>query len=162
MINGEDNHRQSMNRKAVRNPLLVAFFILFFFYGSGAVDAQVSGQSGYSLIGTIQSGDFRGAVIGISKGEQTFFRLGEKLPDGSQIVKVMPDSITLKSADGTRYDIYLSHERIAAPAEAPSSVADSASGSVRRLGPTPEQQERIFRMRQQAIERAQRRKKEDE
>ena len=74
------------------------------------VNAQVATQSGYSLIGTIQSDDFSGAVISVAKGEQSFFRLFEKLHDGSQIIKIRADSIVLRGTEGLTYEMYILHE----------------------------------------------------
>jgi len=73
-------------------------------------DGQVAGQSGYSLIGTIQGQDFSGAVISVAKGEQSFFRLGDVLPDGSRLVRVRPNTILLKGADGATYEMYILHD----------------------------------------------------
>jgi hypothetical protein len=126
------------------------------------VNAEAAAQAGYSLIGTIRSGDFSGAVILVAKGEQSFFRLHEKLPDGSQIVKIRDDSISIKEADGTLYDMYISHERIAGSAASPSTNSYASRPASMYVGPTPAQQKVIDRIRQQNIERARRRKKEDE
>ncbi len=89
--------------------------LLIFFLSSWCfvIDIRVEAQeapSGYSLNGTIQSSDLTGAVITVAKGEQSFFRKFERLPDGSQIVGVRPDSILLKRADGTTYEMYILHE----------------------------------------------------
>ncbi len=158
MTNGENNHIQPIKREAVPILVLLIFFIFLSICLIGTVDAEGPGQSGYSLVGTIQSGDFTGAVISVSKNEQTFFRVGEKLPDGSKIVKVMPDNITLKGADGTLYNMYISHETVAGSAVSPASADSYASESAQKPGPTSAQQERIDRIRQQTLERAQRRK----
>ncbi len=71
--------------------------------------AAAPASGGYSLIGTIQSQDFSGAVIRSGSSDQTY-RLGEKLPDGSQIIKVQSDSILLKDADGMTYEMFILHE----------------------------------------------------
>jgi hypothetical protein len=126
------------------------------------VNAQSATESGYSLIGTIRSGDFSGAVIKVAKGEQSFFRLFEKLPDGSQIVQVHDDSISLKGTDGTIYDMYISHEKIMGAAASPMTNNNASQPSSIYVGPTPAQQEVINRIKQQNLERARRRKKEDE
>ena len=45
-----------------------------------------------------------------SKDEQTFYRLGDKLPDVTQIIKAREDSILLRAADGSACDMYVLHE----------------------------------------------------
>ncbi len=72
--------------------------------GSGA------NSSSYRLIGTVEFGDVAGAVLDDSTGAQTFYRLGEKLPDGSQIIRIRGDSITLKGSDGAVHDLYTIHD----------------------------------------------------
>ena len=53
----------------------------------------------YKLIGTVEGELFSGAVLEDSTG-QVFYRIHQKLPDGSQIIKVGRDEITIKRADG--------------------------------------------------------------
>jgi hypothetical protein len=147
----------------VFNLFLLSFLVSFSLCLITTADAQPASQSGYNLIGTIKSEDFTGAVLTDSSGEQVFYRLHDKLPDGSQLVKVRDDSISLKGTDGTLYDMYISHERIVGSAVSPPSADSYASESApKQHGPTPAQQERINKMRQRALERAQRRKNEDE
>ena len=64
-------------------------------------------QSVFRLVGTIEGGPFTGAVIDDARTPQAFYRLNEKLPDDSQIVKVRSDYIVLKWPDGTRTELYL-------------------------------------------------------
>lgn len=148
-------HFAIIKKELIRNFVLMSLFFLPLCLSNQA-HGQVAGQAGYNLIGTIRSGDFSGAVIIVAKGEQSFIRLFEKLPDGSQIVQVRDDSISLKGTDGTLYDIYISHERIAGSAVSPPSADSNASE--KHVGPTPAQQENINRRKQQALDRAQRRK----
>src|SRR5271169_2622355 len=101
----------TINNNAIRNVLLVSILLFLQLYFIDLVHGQVVAQTGYNLIGTIRSGFFSGAVINIAKGEQSFFRLFEKLPDGSQIVQVRDDSISIKGTDGTLYDMFISHEK---------------------------------------------------
>jgi hypothetical protein len=61
------------------------------------------------LVGTIQSPHFSGAVLSDGKSEQTFFRIGEKLPDGSKLISVNAEGMTLKGADGSSYIVYIHH-----------------------------------------------------
>jgi hypothetical protein len=105
-------HFTTIKNEAIRNLVLIS---LLFFLPLSLIDqvyGQVAAQAGYKLIGTIQSGDFSGAVMIVAKGEQSFFRLYEKLPDGSQLVQVRDDSISLKGTDGTLYDMFITHENM--------------------------------------------------
>lgn len=63
-------------------------------------------QPAFRLVGTIEGGPFSGAVIDDTKNPQTFYRLNEKLPDESQIVKVRSDYVVLKWPDGTKTELY--------------------------------------------------------
>jgi hypothetical protein len=92
-----------------------AFTLLLFFVGT--VDAQAIGPQASRLIGTIQSRNFIGAVFSDSKGEQSFYRVFDTLPDGSKIVTVRSDSISLKGSDGTSYDMYIAHDMTRYPVE---------------------------------------------
>ena len=105
---------------------LVLTLLLFFF---NMADAQAIGPQASRLIGTIQSKNFIGAVFSDSKGEQTFYRVFDTLPDGSKIVAVRSDSISLKGASGTRYDIFVNHDM--------KTVAVGAEGQSAPINPTP-------------------------
>ena len=63
--------------------------------------AQASAPSVYVLIGTIEGEHFSGAVLDSPENPQAFYRLNEKLPDGSRLVKVKHDSVSLKRSDGS-------------------------------------------------------------
>jgi hypothetical protein len=69
-----------------------------------------SSSSAYRLIGTIEGRSFTGAVLDDTTGKQSFYRVRELLPDGSLLVKVRDNSITVKSADGALYDVYVSRD----------------------------------------------------
>jgi len=86
----------------------LAFTLLLFVVET--VDAQAIGPQASRLIGTIQSKKFIGAVFSDSKGEQSFYRMHDTLPDGSKIVAVRSDSISLKGTDGMSYDMYIAHD----------------------------------------------------
>ncbi len=109
MVSERNNRIQSDKRVTMSNFVLLSYFILSLLWIPAEAVCQEA-QSGYNLIGTIQSGDLTGAVIAVSKSEQTFFRKFEKLPDGSQIIQVLPESIVLKRADGTKYEMFTLHE----------------------------------------------------
>ena len=58
----------------------------------------------YKLIGTIEGKSFSGAVLEDSTG-QAFYRIHQKLPDGSAIVKVMRDKVSLQRSEGSTVDL---------------------------------------------------------
>ena len=90
-------------------PAIVAVLLFFTLIAVDRANAQ-PGPSTFRLIGTVTAGGFTGAVLDDAKGEQTFYRLYEILPDGSKLVKVKNDSILLKRNDGALYEIYMSHD----------------------------------------------------
>jgi hypothetical protein len=95
-------------------PVLLIIISLAFFLCRPA-KALAAIESGYGLIGTIESRNFTGAVIRVDN-EQQFFRLGDKLPDGSRIVEVGADTILVKATDGTTHEMFVVHEvRAASP-----------------------------------------------
>ncbi|HYA88349.1 MAG TPA: hypothetical protein VEI57_14940 [Nitrospirota bacterium] len=100
----------AIKKRSVRNLFLVNFLIFIPFTLSVQANAQAATPPGYSLVGTIRGEDFSGAVIIVSKGEQSFFRLFDKLPDGSQIIEVRTDNIVLRGTDGMTYEMYILHE----------------------------------------------------
>jgi general secretion pathway protein C len=68
--------------------------------GKGPSSAPAAVQSvSYKLIGTVEGEQFAGAVLEDSTG-QAFYRMNQKLPDGSAIVKVMRDKVFIRRADG--------------------------------------------------------------
>jgi len=76
--------------------------------GKGPSGAPVAeSYTAFTLIGTIEGEFFSGAVLADAANLQAFYRLGQKLPDGSQIVKVKRDQVTLKRADGSTVDIQI-------------------------------------------------------
>ena len=112
MVSTFSHHATMINNK-VRSLFCLNFFLtlsIFSLFLGEQADAQFAAPSGYNLVGTIQSQDFTGAVVIVTKGEQSFFRLFDELPDGSQIVAVRADSISLKRADGSTCDLYIAHE----------------------------------------------------
>jgi hypothetical protein len=128
-------HFAPIKNDLIRTFLLIIILFLLPLCLIDQVQGQVATtQSGYNLIGTIRSGGFSGAVINVAKGEQSFFRLFEKLPDGSRIVQVRDDSISIKGTDGTLYDMFISHEKTLGFAAPPPSNNYS---SVNVSSPTP-------------------------
>jgi len=76
--------------------------------GKGPSGAPVAeSYTAFTLIGTIEGEFFSGAVLADATNQQAFYRLGQKLPDGSQIVKVKRDQVTLKRADGSSVEIQI-------------------------------------------------------
>ncbi len=65
--------------------------------------------SNYKLIGTMEGGSFSGAVLEDSTG-QAFYRIHEKLPDGSRIIKVMRDKVRIRRSGGSTIDILVTDE----------------------------------------------------
>ena len=106
---------RSLKEKTVGTLLCTAFVFTLMFFFVDTMDAQAVGPQATRLIGTIQSKNFIGAVFSDSKGEQSFYRVFDTLPDGSRIVAVRPDSITLKGTDGMSYDMYIAHDMTKSP-----------------------------------------------
>ncbi len=67
--------------------------------GKAPSSAPAAEISNYKLIGTIEGDAFAGAVLEDSTG-QAFYRINQKLPDGSQIIRVRRDRITIRRAGG--------------------------------------------------------------
>jgi len=94
--------------------------------------AAFAASPSYRLIGTIGGKSFAGAVFDDPTGAQSFSRLYDKLSDGSQIINVYDDRITLKRPDGSVFEMYTIHDtaKAGAPAtKAPVSAARSAPAS---------------------------------
>ncbi len=136
MVSCRNNHIPFPKIKTTSKVALLSFFIFSLFWIPAEAVCQEA-QSGYNLIGTIQSGDLTGAVIAVSKSEQTFFRKFDKLPDGSQIIEVLPESIVLKRADGTKYEIYTLHETKTVASAQPPTPANTYTSSVPPPNPDP-------------------------
>jgi general secretion pathway protein C len=66
-------------------------------------------QVNYRLIGTVEGANFSGAVLEDASG-QAFYRIKQKLPDGSAIVGVRHDKITIQRSEGGTYDIQLADD----------------------------------------------------
>lgn len=65
-----------------------------------AAPAAAAVVTNYKLVGTVEGDGFSGAVLEDTTG-QAFYRKHQKLPDGSQIVKVLHDKVTLRRSDGS-------------------------------------------------------------
>ncbi len=102
--------RRSIKGKTVGTLLCSALVLTLLLFFVNTADAQATGPQASRLIGTIQSKNFIGAVFSDSKGEQSFYRMFDTLPDGSKIVAVRSDSISLKGTDGMSYDMYIAHD----------------------------------------------------
>jgi general secretion pathway protein C len=70
---------------------------------SGAPAAE--SYSAYTLIGTIEGESFSGAVLADATNQQAFYRHDQKLPDGSMLMKVKHDRVTLKRPDGSTVEL---------------------------------------------------------
>jgi hypothetical protein len=113
-MNTDTFHRNSMKTGRSMTPLLILVACITMvlagplFCGKSLTWAQLdsSRQSAFRLVGTIEGGPFTGAVIDDTKNPQAFYRLNDKLPDDSQIVKVQNNHIVLKWPDGTKGELY--------------------------------------------------------
>ena len=75
--------------------------------GKGPSSSPAAVESSvYRLIGTIEGASFSGAVLEDASG-QAFYRINQKLPDGSQIIKVQRDKIVLRRADSSTTEIHV-------------------------------------------------------
>lgn len=93
--------------------------------------SPTAAPTAYRLIGTIVGEFFSGAVLDDGANQQIFYRLDEKFPDGSRIVKVMRDQVSLKLSDGTITELKVVDDAaIVALAKPPV----GASSSVRKVG----------------------------
>lgn len=138
-MNKVDSNPSWINRQIVRTSLLIALSVSLAALGSvPRSDAQPPAAQTSGLIGTIRSGGFIGAVLTDAKGEQVLYRLKETLPDGSQLVDVRSESITLKSADGTFYNMYIAHDTKTVAAVRPEARPEPSVPPVIR-GPSSEQ-----------------------
>ena len=77
--------------------------------GKGPSSGPVAESSNYKLIGTMEGEVFSGAVLEDSTG-QAFYRLHQKLPDGSQIIKVRRERVTLRRPEGLTIDILVADD----------------------------------------------------
>ena len=77
--------------------------------GSSNASAPAAVTSVYKLIGTVEGEVFAGAVLEDTTG-QAFYRIHEKLPDGSRIIKVGRDRITIKRSDGGTMELQIVDE----------------------------------------------------
>jgi len=77
---------------------------------SGGGGPVAESYTAYTLIGTIEGEYFSGAVLADTTNQQAFYRLNQKLPDGSQIVKVRRDSVAIKRSDGSTVEIQIVDE----------------------------------------------------
>lgn len=143
-----------MIKKAFAMPLLPALLLssaLFLVSTAAAQPAQGLDPSSYRLVGTITAGGLIGAVLVDAKGEQTFYRLHDKLQDGSKLVAVRSGSILIKRDDNTVYEIFISHDT---KSGAPQAGPPQSTGQV-VPGTTPERadQQETLRQKQERIRR---------
>jgi general secretion pathway protein C len=66
--------------------------------------AAAAASVSYKLIGTIEGKQFSGAVLEDTTG-QAFYRINQKMPDGSAIVKVIHDKVSIRRSDGVIVDV---------------------------------------------------------
>ncbi|HUI46537.1 MAG TPA: type II secretion system protein GspC [Nitrospirota bacterium] len=58
----------------------------------------------YKLIGTVEGEAFAGAVLEDKSG-QAFYRINQKLPDGSDLIKIMRDKVIIRRSDGATVNL---------------------------------------------------------
>lgn len=80
----------------------------------------------YTLVGTVEGKEFAGAVLADSTG-QFFYRIKRLLPDGSSIIRVTRNKITLRSSDGATFEIESVDDTRIVP------VRKSAASTVKKL-----------------------------
>jgi hypothetical protein len=152
----------SGSKAAARSLALI--IILAFTFSIQPANAQMGENATFRLIGTIDGMLLSGAVLEDTAGKQVFYQLKEKLPDGSQIVKVQPRNIVVKGPDGIAYELYIvnrtnssaanSSGMQSAAASPPSSVSDPFAGG-RRVAPE-ERPQRAYDKRVQKLSGRQR------
>lgn len=113
-------------------------------FGDGKKPSSVTGalsqpSSVYRLIGTVEGDLFAGAVLQDDSGEQSFYRIRAKLPDGSRIVKVLRDTITVKKPDDTTYEIEIADDTEIVEVSKPKQRGrrnrrNTSAGHVKRMG----------------------------
>jgi general secretion pathway protein C len=91
--------------------------------GKGPSTGPAVESSNYKLIGTVEGGSFSGAVLEDSTG-QVFYRVHQKLPDGSQIITVKRDKVTLQRPEGSTIDIVLTDDNKIVNIQPPGGNAD--------------------------------------
>ena len=120
--------------------------------GPSSGNAPAPPPASYRLIGTLESGGFTGAVLDDGTGVQTFYRVGQKLPDESRITQVWPDRVLIKRPDGSVVELFTSDDgkspaRRAVPADGTTvspPVDGGASGAAQSGGQRPSRR-RSFR-----------------
>jgi general secretion pathway protein C len=98
--------------------------------GRGPSGASSSEASAFRLIGTIEGEHFSGAVLEDASGVQNFYRIQVKMPDGSRIVKVQRDKITIRRPDGGAFDLQIIDDTKIVNVSKPGA---GAAGGVRKL-----------------------------
>jgi len=111
-------------KAAYRSNLAFVIIFVFFAFCVQLANAQSAANSTFRLIGTIESKLLSGAILQDTTGEQSLYQLYDKLPDGSQVVKVQSDSILLRGSDGTTYEIYITRETKSVATAQPYSTSD--------------------------------------
>ena len=97
--------------------------------GKGPSGGPAAESTNYKLIGTIEGGSFSGAVLEDASG-QAFYGINQKLPDGSQIIRVMRDKVTLQRSDRSKIDIKIADDDKIVNVQAP---AGNAATGVKRM-----------------------------
>lgn len=100
-------------------------------FGEGKM-SSTGGATGetvnYKLIGTIEGEQFAGAVLEDKSG-QVFYRVKQKLPDGSTLVKVMREKVSIRRSDGVLVNLQVEDTKIVVQ---PPAVSEGSG--VRKVG----------------------------
>lgn len=127
-----------MNLFVFRAP--AALFLMIFsvlFFSTAPAYSQAVGN--FRLIGTIEGGSgFTGAVLDDNSGTQNFYRLREPLPDGSWMVKIASDTVTIKRSDGSTYTLFLVQGTKPGAPQPARAAANAAVGTTPVTVPAPE------------------------
>lgn len=145
---------EGYNAAVLSGLAVIVFFICFAFFRVFPVNAQTDANAALRLIGTMEGKPVSGAVLQDSDGKQTFYQLYEKLPDGSQIIKLRDDGISLKNENGTVYDMYIAHDTKSSASNS-GYIASPATPTKQVL--TQHERDSIERQKRQMLLRAQRR-----
>ncbi len=96
-------------------------------FGDGKAPSEgpaAAPAASYKLIGTVEGESFAGAVLE-DAGGQAFYRIGQKMPDGSMLGKVQRSRVTIKRAEGGTYDIEVADDTKIVPVAKPGAGNDA-------------------------------------
>lgn len=95
--------------------------------GPSGGPAASAASSSYTLVGTVEGEVFAGAVLDDGTG-QVFYRIHQRMPDGSSLVKVTREKVMLRRPDGTTVTIQVIDETKIVPLKNGSDVKRLSDG----------------------------------